>query len=178
MSSTNGNAGPRWEGPAPPAGNTGSDVLLAVFREDVALVVVGHEEEPDDEAAGRDDDRIPEPEVGIARLCDHGEGGRRHEAAEPAVADVIGQRHAGVADPRGEQLHERRRDRPVDHRYENDEVGQHQHQRERLPPEDVEEVREPHDLRIGLSRHRIAARGERLGHLLGERGGDRLGGVT
>ena len=46
----------------------------------------------------RHDDRIPQAGIDIAgRRHDRG-GQQRQHAAEPAVADVIGQRHRGVAD--------------------------------------------------------------------------------
>ena len=51
----------------------------------------------------------------LPRRGDDREGGGGQEAAEPAVADMVGQRHRRVADPRREQLDQQRRDRPVDH---------------------------------------------------------------
>ena len=63
------------------------------------------------------DHRIPQPVIDIAGRGDHGEGDGRQEAAEPAVADMVGQGHRGVADAGREQLDQQRRDRPVDHRH-------------------------------------------------------------
>ena len=42
------------------------------------------------------------------------------EAAEPAVADVVRQRHRGVADLGREQLDQQGADRAVDHGHEDD----------------------------------------------------------
>ena len=61
------------------------------------------------------DHRIPQAGVDIAARGDDREGGGGEEAPEPAVADMVGQRHRRVADPRREQLDQQRRDRPVDH---------------------------------------------------------------
>jgi hypothetical protein len=68
--------------------------------------------EPITNVIARDDDRIPQALVHVAARGDQREGDRRQEAAEPAVADVVRQRHRGVADARGEQFHQPRRDRP------------------------------------------------------------------
>ena len=71
---------------------------IELLLEDVPLVGLGHEERPDHDGHQRDHDRIPETEVDVAGLRHHGERGGGQQAAEPAVADVIGQRQAGVAD--------------------------------------------------------------------------------
>ena len=66
----------------------------------------------------------------LARRRDDREGDRRQESAEPAVADVIRQRHRRVADARREHLDEHRRDRAVHHRHVDDEdPEQEQHHR-------------------------------------------------
>jgi len=60
------------------------------------------EDERDDEALRSDHDRIPEARIDVASGGGDGEHRCRQEAAEPAIADVIRQRHAGIADRVGE----------------------------------------------------------------------------
>jgi hypothetical protein len=71
-----------------------------------------------------DDHRVPETGVDVARRRHDREGRGRQEAAEPAVADVVGQRHGRVADPGREQLDQHRRDRAVDHGHVDHQQGQ------------------------------------------------------
>src|SRR5216683_6270715 len=73
--------------------------------DDVGILRLGQEERADDEGNRRHTDRIPQTGVDIAGGRDDGGGEQRQHAAEPAVADVIGQRHRGVADLGREQLH-------------------------------------------------------------------------
>ena len=101
----------------------------------------------------RDHDRIPQAGIDVAGRRHDGEHGRRQEAAEPAVADVIGQRQAGVADAGREQLDQPGGDRAVDHGHVDDQDHQQQH-RHRIV-----------DL-VGVGAGRIAVRLNR--------GGDRL----
>src|SRR3546814_9650866 len=54
----------------------------------------------------------------------HREPDRRHEAADPAVADMIGQRQRTVADARREQLDEQGSERAIDHRREQAEAAE------------------------------------------------------
>ena len=53
--------------------------------------------------------------------------GRRQEATEPAVADVIGRRYSTVADAGREHLHQPSGDRPVHHGNVDDEDRQQDH---------------------------------------------------
>ena len=55
---------------------------------------------------------------------DRGDRGprRRDQPAKDAVADVIGQRHRGVADARREQLDQECGDRAVHHRHQDHQV--------------------------------------------------------
>ena len=64
---------------------------------------------------------IPEARVDIAGGRDDGEDGGGQEAAEPAIADMVGQRQAAVADAGREQLDQPGRDRAVDHGHVDDE---------------------------------------------------------
>ena len=75
----------------------------------------------DDEAHHRDDDRVPEARVDVSLRRDDRRREQRQHAAEPAVADVVRQRHRRVTDARREELDEERRDRAVDHRDVDDE---------------------------------------------------------
>jgi hypothetical protein len=59
------------------------------------------------------------------RLSDRG-ADKRHAAAKPAIADMIGHRHRAIADPRREELDQERRDWPVHHRDEDNEEVEHQ----------------------------------------------------
>ena len=63
-------------------------------RADVDVLGFRQEEEADDQAHGREDDRIPEAGVDIAGRGHDRERGGGQEAAEPAVADMIGQRQS------------------------------------------------------------------------------------
>src|SRR3546814_3773507 len=65
------------------------------------------------------------PLIDIARRRDHREADRRHEAADPAVADMIGQGQRAVADARREQLDEQGRERAIDHRREDARSEEH-----------------------------------------------------
>ena len=67
-------------------------------------LVSGRKISADDEAHRRDDDRVPQTGVDVSGRRHDREHGRRQEAAEPAVADVIGQRQPAVADAGREQL--------------------------------------------------------------------------
>jgi hypothetical protein len=76
----------------------------------------------------------------------------RQQSAEPAVADVIGQRHRGVADLGREQFDQHRRDRPVHHGdVDHQDEQQADHGRD-LRTEDVERVRHLHDLAFAALR--------------------------
>ena len=103
--------------------------------------VSGTNSKPDHGRPSRDHHRIPQPEIDTAVLRVHREHRRRQQAAEPAVADMIRQRHRRVADARREQLDQRGRHRPVDHRHQHHQEDQSQHHRERLRPEDVPGLR-------------------------------------
>ena len=93
---------------------------------DVAVLGLPEEEGADDEGHEGDDDGVPEAVVDVAGGGDHGGGGQRQHAAEPAVADVIGERHRRVADLRREQLDEIGGDGAVDHGHVEDHDEQHQ----------------------------------------------------
>ena len=80
----------------------GSGKLLVFFREDVAVLGFRHEEGADHHRHQGDDDRISKPVIDIPRLRDHGEAGGRQQPTEPAIADVVGQRHGGIANTRWE----------------------------------------------------------------------------
>jgi len=75
---------------------------------------------PNDHRHKGNDDGIPEPGIDIPRLGhDCGGEGRQH-ATEPPIADVVGQRHGGIANPRREELNEERSDGTVDHGHVDD----------------------------------------------------------
>ena len=128
--------------PAGPGSHAGAGRHVDALR-------VPEEEEAGDKGHQRDPDRIPEAGIDIAGRCHHGGGEQRQHAAEPAVADVIGQRHRRVAYLGREHLDQEGRDRPVHHRH----VDHH---------DDDDQLRhEPVDLgQVGLGR--IAGGGERL----------------
>jgi hypothetical protein len=65
---------------------------------------LGRENHPYHEAPRRDHDRVREPRVDVPGRGYDGDDGRWQEAAESAVADVIGERQAAGADPGREQL--------------------------------------------------------------------------
>ena len=105
------------------------------------------EQHADDQRHRRDHDRIPEAVVDVALGGAHREHRRRQQAAEPAIADVIGQRHAGIADAGREHLDQDRRDRAVDHGHVD-----HQHE------QDGDVHRPVHLGRIGNHLERAGAR--------------------
>src|SRR3569832_2040542 len=61
-------------------------------RIDVSIPRFGEEEQGNEEADRRDAHRVPQPRVQVAGCCHDGKGDRRQEAAEPADAQMIGQR--------------------------------------------------------------------------------------
>ena len=98
----------------------------------VFIVFAGQVEQANDEAHARDQDRVPKADVRVAAriLGRFGSikkpgGNERRKAAEDAVANVVRQRHGRVADARGEQFHQERRDRAVHHRHIQD-LDEHQ----------------------------------------------------
>src|SRR5262245_51354292 len=122
------------------------------------------EQETDDQAHARHDDRVPEAGIDIAGRGHDREYGGGQEAAEPAVADVVGQGEAAVADAGGEELHQPGRNRRVDQRHEDHQDGEQDH-RHRVV-----------DLG-GIGGGGIAVRGDRLPEHRGEArdvGGDQL----
>ena len=88
---------------------------------DIPVPGLAQEDRTDDHRHHRDDDRVPQPVINVTGRRDHRRRSQRQHPAEPAVADVIRQRHRGVADLGREQFHQERRDRPVHHRH----VDQH-----------------------------------------------------
>ena len=72
-------------------------------------------------------DRVPQARIDVAGRRHDGEHGGRQEAAEPAVADVIGQRQPAIADAGREQLDQPRGDRPVHHGHIDDQDDEQQH---------------------------------------------------
>ena len=65
--------------------------LAVLVTRDVDVLGLRQEDETDDEARARDHDRIPEARIDISGRGHDRERGRRQEASEPAVADMIGQ---------------------------------------------------------------------------------------
>src|SRR5258708_35750792 len=81
--------------------------LLAITSSvDIHTLGVLEEESADDDGHDGDADRVPQTVIDIARRRDHRGRQQRQHAAEPAIADVIWQRHRGVADLRREELDE------------------------------------------------------------------------
>src|ERR1700681_2368643 len=73
-------------------------------RLDVTILVIAQEDQADDEGHDRHDDRIPESVVDVA-FCGHHRGREQWQhAAEPAVADVVWQRHGRISDVSREKL--------------------------------------------------------------------------
>ena len=103
-----------------------SSLVVSDFR-DIAILGLGQEDQRDDEAHRRNADRIPEARVDIAGRRHDGEHRRRQEAAEPAIADVIRQRQAAVADAGREQFDQPSGDRSVHHGHIDDQDDQQQH---------------------------------------------------
>src|SRR5262249_4680225 len=98
----------------PPRGVPGT---VSVFLVNLDVLRFPQEKGADDERHHRDHDRVPQAVIDITRLRDHGGREKRQHPSEPAVPDVVRQRHRGVPDFRGEQLDEESGDRSVDHRY-------------------------------------------------------------
>src|SRR6202789_312429 len=94
---------------------------------DGALERFRQQEQSQDQRRSRGDDGIPEPIVNIAGRSHHRERGGGKEPAEPAVADVIGQRHGAVADARRKQFNQQRGNGPVHHRHVQHQNEQDQH---------------------------------------------------
>ena len=86
--------------PPPPAGEELFPTNPAISRGSPAAA--GGRRHGDD----GEDDRVPQAGVEVADRADDGEAREGHEAADPAGADVVGQRHGRVAHARREQLHQ------------------------------------------------------------------------
>ncbi len=129
----------------------------SVCRVDVAIFGFRQEEQADDKGARSNDDGVPQAVIDVAVLRHQSEGDGGQQAAEPAVADVIGQAHRGVADAGREQLDQRRRNRPVHHGDENHQQRQ-----------DGDHHRQVHLRRVGLGR--VARRLERGADFFLQRG--------
>ena len=132
-----------------PAGLEGARLELAA---EVGVLVVLEEQHADHDRHERHDDRIPQAEVDVARCRNHRGRKQRQHPAEPAVTDVVWQRHRRVTDLGREELHEERRDRPVHHGHvdHHDEQDQRRHR--------------PVD-RVLVRRGRVLEIGERLLHV-------------
>lgn len=100
---------------------------LSILCIDVRVLRFLDEQHPDHEREQRHADRIPEPGINIALRRHNRERRRRQEAAEPAIAYVVGQRHRRITNARREHLHEHRSDRPINHRHIDDEQRQNDH---------------------------------------------------
>src|SRR5262245_22248283 len=77
------------------------------------IVVLGFPEEyrADDKADTCDGHRVPQAGEVIAGAGDQAQADDRYQSAEDAVADMVGQRHRGIADAGREQLDQEGRDR-------------------------------------------------------------------
>jgi hypothetical protein len=91
-------------------------------------VSLAEEERADDEGDQGDNNGVAQAGVDIAGRGADREPDHRQQAAEHAVADMVGQRHGGVADLRRERLDEVGGDRPVDQGHEDDLDEDEQHQ--------------------------------------------------
>ena len=121
---------------------SGSGLLLhARAPGQIDVLRVPEEQEADNDRHQCDADRIVKARIDVARPGHDGSGQQRQHSAEPAIADVIRQRHRRIADLGREQLDEERGDGAIDHRYVDQEEEQDHHRGE------------PIDLRrIGLGR--------------------------
>ncbi|MFN9907660.1 MAG: hypothetical protein ACK56F_16300, partial [bacterium] len=140
--------------------------VASMFLVHLHVAVLAHEDHADHQRHRADGHREPQAREGVLGLFVEELPDERHHAAEDTVADVVRQRHRRVADARGKELDEERRDRPVDHRDVDDQDGQDQHQREGLRVEDVEEMRGLDDRRVGSAG--IACRRQRGTQILRE----------
>ena len=78
-------------------------IRLGVY---VAATDLFVEEERDEEAEQADDDGIPQTAVDIAGGDDEAEGDGGKQTTKPADAEVVRERHSGIADARGEEFHQ------------------------------------------------------------------------
>src|SRR4051794_32708474 len=85
-------------------------VLLA-GKNEVDILGFTKEQHADNESQGSNHNRIPQAKVDVARGLHHREGRRRHQAADPAIADVVRKADGRVADAGGEQLYQHGGDR-------------------------------------------------------------------
>src|SRR5579863_116990 len=88
-------------------------LTLKSLTVDGSLERFRQEEKAENQSRARHDDGIPKSVVDIAGRSHHGEGSGREEPSEPAIADVIRQRHGGVADARRKQFNQERGNRSV-----------------------------------------------------------------
>src|SRR5215212_1516584 len=78
---------------------------------DALVVLITKEDRPDHHRDQSDDDRKGEPSVDVAGARHQARGDDGQKTAEPAVAEVVGQRERCVPDLRWEGLDQKRRDR-------------------------------------------------------------------
>src|SRR5216683_7218953 len=103
-----GRRGPRTDAPSR------SGFCLGRFP-DADVPSFRHQEKGKDEAHSGNDDWIEQCVPEAAGRRERRRRDERHQAAAPAVADVIWHRHRGVADAGREELRQERANRPVDH---------------------------------------------------------------
>src|ERR1700745_174603 len=90
---------------------------------DAGVSCLRHQKDTEHETDGGHHDRKEERVAEAVSRLERRGGDERHQPTAPAIADVIGNRYRGVADPRGEILREKSADRTIDHAHvanEND----------------------------------------------------------
>ena len=110
--------------PAAERSAAGWSTVVWAARRKVAQVLVmstslvsGRNRKPTTRLMMRDADRIPQAGIDVSGRGHDRKHRRGQEAAEPAVADMVGQRHAAVADAAREQFNQPCRDRRIDQRH-------------------------------------------------------------
>src|SRR5687767_6086414 len=158
------------------AARANASVSTSVLSPDLVpypvLVALAKEQRSDDERQQRNEYRIYEPRVDVARPCNQRRGDQWQEAAEPAVAEVVRQRHRRISNLRRKRLDEKRRNGTIHHRDEyhldeNEHCEHHRIQRvrkhfhrlvDRIVGDRGNEVSRHHDL---LSAHPVGKRAEK-----------------
>ena len=95
---------------------------------DIAVLGFGKEDQRKDKAKRAGGYGIPKTGIDVAGRNLDGERRRRHEAAEPARANMVGEREAAIANTRRKEFNERRRHRSVKRGRADEEDKKHSEQ--------------------------------------------------
>src|SRR3954469_6286978 len=92
---------------------------LMNFGPDALVMLITQKDRADNYSYESDDDRKGEAGIDVSGSRDEAGGDDRQKPTEPAIAEVVRQGERRVSDLGGESFDKECRDRPVNHRHEN-----------------------------------------------------------